>query len=67
MKEKNTYLILPGCDDTNRGDQALIWETFRIAQDAGYVGNYYMVATKECALQSKKIGINRINYILPVN
>lgn len=65
MNEKNTYLILPGCDDTNRGDQALIWETFRIAQDAGYVGDYYMVATKECALQSKKIGINRINYILP--
>lgn len=65
MKKKNTYLILPGCDDTNRGDQALIWETFRIAQDAGYIGNYYMVATKECALQSKKIGINRINYILP--
>ncbi len=59
------YLILPGCDDTNRGDQALIWETVRIAEDAGFLGQYYMIATEKCALQSKKIGIERMNYILP--
>lgn len=61
----SSYLILPGCDDTNRGDQALIWETVRIAKDAGYCGNYYMIATEECSAQSKKEGIERIDYILP--
>ncbi len=61
----NKYLILPGCDDTNRGDQALIWETVRLAEDAGYIGQYYMIATEKCSLQSKKIGIEKMDYILP--
>ena len=36
--EEKIYLILPGCDDTNRGDQALIWQTVAIARAAGYDG-----------------------------
>lgn len=58
------YLILPGCDDTNRGDQALIWETLAIMKDAGFIGDYYMLATDQCSKQSKKVGIKNMHYIL---
>ncbi len=59
-----TYLILPGCDDTNRGDQALIWETARLARDAGYDGSFIMLADKEKAQQSQAYGIKSMDYIL---
>lgn len=62
---QKTYLILPGCDDTNRGDQALIWETVALAKSAGYNGNYYMLAENEKSSQSKVMNINNIDYILP--
>ena len=26
------YIIIPGCSDLNRGDQALVWETKRLAE-----------------------------------
>lgn len=61
---KMNNIILPGCDDTNRGDQALIWETVRIGREAGYNGIYYMISTENCSKQSKKIGINQMDYIL---
>ena len=43
MKE---YIIIPGCCDLNRGDQALGWETKRIAQDAGFIGQYSILAER---------------------
>ena len=58
-------LVIPGCDDTNRGDQALIWESVRIAKDAGLNGNFYMISTEECSLQSQNEGIFSTPYILP--
>lgn len=58
------YLVLPGCDDTNRGDQALIWETVNIAREAGFNGTYYMLADDEHSKQSKLKGINNIKPIL---
>lgn len=61
----NEYLILPGCDDTNRGDQALIWETVDLAKKAGYTGHYSMIATEECGRQSKTVGIDSLAYLLP--
>lgn len=61
--DKN-YLILPGCDDKNRGDQALIWETVEIARKAGYIGQYYILASEENSQQSKKIGIKNFLPIL---
>ena len=64
VMEDNTYLILPGCDDTNRGDQALIWETVEIAKEAGFDGNFYMIAESEKSTQSLKEGIKNIEYIL---
>lgn len=60
----NEYLILPECDDTNRGDQALIWETVSLAESAGFVGKYYMLASAKACDQSEKIGIGHIQPIL---
>lgn len=59
------YLVLPGCDDTNRGDQALIWETVNLAKEAGFIGHYSMIATEECGRQSKTEGIESLAYLLP--
>lgn len=59
-----TYLILPGCDDQNRGDQALIWETVEIAKEAGYIGEYYMLSQKGKGQQSYERGIFNVDYIL---
>lgn len=59
------FLILPGCDDTNRGDQALIWQTKAFAEQAGYVGQFYMLAEEENAHQSRSQGIRNVDYLLP--
>lgn len=40
------YIIIPGCCDLNRGDQALGWETKRIAEEAGYKGSYSILAER---------------------
>ncbi len=45
MKEKR-YIIIPGCCDLNRGDQALGWETKRIAEDSGFIGKYSIIAER---------------------
>ncbi|MGN1317341.1 MAG: polysaccharide pyruvyl transferase family protein [Acutalibacteraceae bacterium] len=58
------FLILPGCDDKNRGDQALIWETVEIAEKAGYNGQFYMLADENNSSQSKAVGIKNFFPIL---
>lgn len=58
------FLILPGCDDTNRGDQALIWQTVRLAKAAGYEGSYYMLSEPERSCQSAAEGIGQMDYVL---
>lgn len=62
--EEKVYLILPGCDDTNRGDQALIWETVDIAKEVGFAGQYYMLANEAECRQSSAEGIKQVDYIL---
>ena len=53
------YLILPDCSDFNRGDQALIWETIRIAKDAGFEGDYYIQSNNPSScMQSESEGIH---------
>lgn len=47
----NQYIIIPGCCDLNRGDQALGWETARIAKDAGFVGDYSILAEQNEPIQ----------------
>lgn len=64
MKEKN-YIIIPGASDLNRGDQALVWETKRVAEEAGFRGIYYMVSEKnEPTTQSEKLGLKIISPVL---
>lgn len=41
------YLILPGCSDLNRGDEALVWLTKEFAEEAGYKGEYYMLVSDD--------------------
>lgn len=66
MAEKlKKYIIVPGCSDLNRGDQALVWETKRLAEDCGYIGEYYLTSEKnEPVEQSKSKGIKIIPLIL---
>ncbi len=60
----NSYVIVPCCSDLNRGDQALVWETRRIAEDAGLKGKYYFTSeANEPVVQSEERGFTRI---LPV-
>lgn len=40
----NKYILLPANSDLNRGDQALVWETKRVAEKAGYNGEFFMLA-----------------------
>lgn len=40
------YIIIPGCSDLNRGDQALVWETKRLAEEAGFKGEYYLMSER---------------------
>lgn len=58
------YCILPGNDDQNRGDQALVWETKRIAEDAGFKGEYYMFSDPSMSKQSITEGITPVEGIL---
>ncbi len=59
------YIIIPGCSDLNRGDQALVWETKRLAEENGFTGTYYLTAEKnEPAKQSKNQGIHIIRPIM---
>lgn len=62
--DDNVYLILPGCDDTNRGDQALIWVTVDLAKKAGYNGKYKMLSNSSQCQQSTEEGIAHIDYVL---
>ena len=48
------YIIIPFCSDLNRGDQALVWETKRIAEESGFKGKYYLIAEKMNRLSKVK-------------
>lgn len=63
--EKRKYIIIPGCSDLNRGDQALVWETKRLAESNGFIGEYYLTAEEnEPTEQSKNEGLNIIKPIM---
>lgn len=53
----NKYIVLPDCSDLNRGDQALVWETIRLAKDAGFEGDYYIQSEPLVSKQSIENGI----------
>lgn len=59
------YVIIPGSSDLNRGDQALAWETREIAQDAGYIGSFSILAEgSEPDEQSRSEGYNILTPVL---
>lgn len=59
------YIIIPGCSDLNRGDQALVWETKRLAEECGFIGQFYLTSEhNEPIEQSKGKGIKIISPIL---
>lgn len=59
------YIIIPGCCDLNRGDQALGWETKRIAEDSGFKGKYSILAEEgEPITQSQEEGYEILTPIL---
>lgn len=62
MKKK--YLIIPGNDDQNRGDQALVWTTKKIAEESGFIGDYYMFSDPKKSLQSIEHGIVPVDGLL---
>ena len=65
MNKSKIYIIIPGCSDLNRGDQALVWETKRLAERCGYKGTFYLTSEKnEPVEQSKKNGLEIIAPIL---
>ena len=62
---RGDYLIIPGCSDLNRGDQSLVWETKRLAEDSGYTGTCYLISEiNEPTVQSENRGIKIISPIL---
>lgn len=65
MQNRKTYIVVPGCSDLNRGDQALAWETKEFAERAGFVGDYYMISEKnEPTCQSRQQGMESLEPIL---
>ena len=55
------YVIIPGCSDLNRGDQALVWETKKFAEKCGYEGEFFLTTeSNEPVEQSLKEGLNII-------
>lgn len=57
------YIIIPGCDDGNRGDQALIFQTKEIAERAGFTGCYSMLYALDA---SKYTNFECIDIIQPI-
>ena len=58
-------LILPSSSDLNRGDQALVWETIRIAEDSGFKGTFFLLGSEiHRTKQSQEKGIRVLNPIL---
>lgn len=61
----NKYVIIPGCSDLNRGDQALVWETRRFAEECGYRGEFYLTSERnEPVNQSRAMGLKILCPIL---
>lgn len=48
-------VILPGTDELNRGDQALVWQTKSIAERAGFSGKYKMLISPGGASEQSRV------------
>lgn len=63
--ENKKILIIPNCTDLNRGDQALVWETARLAKEMGFSGQYYIMSdSPDDTDQSLEEGFKVCNQVL---
>lgn len=63
--KRDKIVIVPSCSDLNRGDQALVWETKKIAEESGLDGDFYFQVEKnEPVKQSEKEGLHPFYPIL---
>lgn len=60
----SSYIIIPFCNDWNRGDQALVWETERQARRNGFEGVFYAIGKREELYQTRNLGIEPISQII---
>lgn len=65
-------IIVPGVTDLNKGDQALVWESYRLIKDTGLFNDIVIVnsgdteeETNELSKQSLEHGLVMIEKILP--
>lgn len=65
-------IIVPGVTDLNKGDQALVWESYRLAKDTGLYDEIYILDSGDTAeerdllcRQSEENGFLLLNNILP--
>lgn len=58
------HIVIPVSSDGNRGDQALVWETVRLAHDSGYRGQWYILGTKEQNKQTEELGVRAISPLI---
>lgn len=65
-------LIVPGITDMNKGDQALVWESVRIAQDTELFDSIFILSSGDTVAEEEKLcsqsrdsGYTLLNNILP--
>lgn len=65
MSESKSYIIIPGCSDLNRGDQALVWESIRLFKESGHDGKFLLMSEKnEPVKQSMAHGLGVVTPVL---
>jgi len=60
-------IIVPGLTDLNKGDQALVWESWRLIKDTALYEKIFILSDYDCPLvneQSKRMGFDFIKSIL---
>ncbi|MCF6182098.1 hypothetical protein [Lutibacter sp.] len=50
-----TAVIVPGVTDMNKGDQALVWESHRLAMDTGEFSKVYLMNTGDTLEERQKL------------
>ena len=57
-------IILPECDDYNRGDQALVWESKNFLESTGYICDFKLISSSNNFQQTMKKGIRILKPII---
>lgn len=64
------YVVIPTNTDLNRGDQALVWESVRLSQEAGLSGRCYLFTSgetdEEIAMQTQQTRELGYDFLAPI-